>query len=63
MVAADEDDEEAFAPFELAGAHFWKNGLQYVYKKTSDGGFGNYAGRYDPLKRKIDATVPEPPVE
>jgi len=63
VVAADEDDEEAFAPFELAGAHFWKNGLQYVYKKTSDGGFGNYAGRYDPLKRKIDATVPEPPVE
>ena len=63
VVAADEDDEEAFAPFELAGAHFWKNGLQYVYKKTSDGGFGNYAGRYDPPKRKIDATVPEPPVE
>jgi hypothetical protein len=30
---------------------------------TRDGGVGDYAGRYDPLKRKIDATVPEPPVE
>ena len=63
VVEAAEDDEEAYAPFSLGGSQYWKNGLQYVYKKTSDGGFGNYAGRYDPLKRKIDATVPEPPVE
>jgi hypothetical protein len=67
VVEASEDDEEAFAPFtlEVAGVkqQYWKNGLQYVYKKTSDGGFGNYAGRYDTLKKKIDATVPEPPVE
>jgi len=63
VVAASEDDEEAFAPFSIGTQHYWKNGLQYVYKKTSDGGFGNYAGRYDPLKKKIDATVPEPPVE
>jgi len=42
---------------------YWKNGLQYVYKKTSDGGFGDYLGRYDVPKRKIDTTVPEPPVE
>jgi len=63
VVAAAEDDEEAFAPFSLGGMHYWKNGLQFVYKKTSDGGFGNYAGRYDPVKRKIDASVPEPPVE
>jgi hypothetical protein len=59
-VEASEDDEEAFKPFQ---DKFWKNGLQYVYKKTSDGGFGDYVGRYDPLKRKVDATVPEPPVE
>ena len=67
VVEASEDDEEAFAPFTLKVAgveqQYWKNGLQYVYKKTSDGGFGNYAGRYDTLKKKIDATVPEPPVE
>jgi hypothetical protein len=60
VVEASEDDEEAFKPFQ---DKFWKNGLQYVYKKTSDGGFGDYVGRYDPLKRKDDATVPEPPVE
>jgi hypothetical protein len=60
VVEASEDDEEAFKPFQ---DKFWKNGLQYVYKKTSDGGFGDYVGRYDPLKRKVDATVPEPPVE
>ena len=60
VVEASEDDEEAFKPFQ---EKYWKNGLQYVYKKTSDGGFGDYVGRYDPLKRKIDATVPEPPVE
>ena len=63
VVAASADDEEAFAPFEFKGVKYWKNGLQYVYKKTSDGGFGDYAGRYDVPKRKIDATVPEPPVE
>jgi len=63
VVAASADDEEAFAPFEFKGVKYWKNGLQYVYKKTSDGGFGDYAGRYDVPKRKIDASVPEPPVE
>ena len=63
VVQASADDEEAFAPFEFKGVKYWKNGLQYVYKKTSDGGFGDYAGRYDVPKRKIDATVPEPPVE
>ena len=68
VVEASEDDEEAFAPFTLKDRfgveqQYWKNGLQYVYKKTSDGGFGNYAGRYDTLKKKIDASVPEPPVE
>jgi hypothetical protein len=63
VVQASADDEEAFAPFEFKGVKYWKNGLQYVYKKTSDGGFGDYAGRYDVPKRKIDATVPEPPSE
>ena len=63
VVEASADDEEAFQPFELAGVKYWKNGLQYMYKKTSDGGFGAYVGRFDVPKRKIDATVPEPPVE
>ena len=63
VVEASADDEEAFQPFEFKGTKYWKNGLQYVYKKTSDGGFGDYLGRYDVPKRKIDVTVPEPPVE
>jgi len=63
VVEASADDEEAFQPFEFKGTKYWKNGLQYVYKKTSDGGFGDYVGRYDVPKRKIDTTVPEPPVE
>ena len=63
VIQASADDEEAFAPFEFKGVKYWKNGLQYVYKKTSDGGFGEYLGRYDVPKRKIDTTVPEPPVE
>jgi len=63
VVAGDEDDEETYKPFEHKDVKYFKNGLQYVYKMTRDGGVGDYAGRYDPLKRKIDATVPEPPVE
>ena len=63
VVAGDEDDEETYKPFEFKDVKYFKNGLQYVYKMTRDGGVGDYAGRYDPLKRKIDATVPEPPVE
>jgi hypothetical protein len=63
VVEASADDEEAFQSFEFKGVKYWKNGLQYVYKKTSDGGFGDYLGRYDVPKRKIDTTVPEPPVE
>jgi hypothetical protein len=63
VVAGDADDEETYKPFEFKGAKYFKNGLQYVYKMNSDGGFGDYAGRYDVPKRKIDATVPEPPVE
>jgi hypothetical protein len=30
---------------------------------SSDKGFGVWAGRYDELKKVIDARVPEPPVE
>ena len=60
VIKASTDDEEAFAPFEFKGVKYWKNGLQYVYKKSSDGGFGTYVGRYDVVKRKIDSSVPEP---
>jgi len=63
VIAGDADDEETYKPFEFKGVKYFKNGLQYVYKMTSDGGVGDYAGRYDVPKRKIDATVPEPPVE
>jgi len=63
VIAGDADDEETYKPFEFKGVKYFKNGLQYVYKMTSEGGVGDYAGRYDVPKRKIDATVPEPPVE
>jgi len=63
VVEASADDEEAFAEWEHKGAKYWKNGLQHVYKMSSDKGFGVWAGRYDELKKVIDARVPEPPVE
>ena len=63
VVEASADDEEAFAEWEHKGTKYWKNGLQHVYKMTSDKGFGAWAGRYDELKKVIDARVPEPPVE
>lgn len=63
VVEASADDEEAFAEWEHKGAKYWKNGLQHVYKQNSDKGFGAWAGRYDEIKKVIDARVPEPPVE
>lgn len=60
VVTADADDEEAFKTWTHKGTDYFKNGLNYVYRKTSKGGFGDYAGQYDPLKRAIDASVPEP---
>jgi hypothetical protein len=60
VVKASTDDEEAFQLFEFKGTKYWKNGLQYVYNRTSDGGFGTYAGLYDVVRRKIDTSVPEP---
>jgi len=63
VVEASADDEEAFAEWEHKDVKYWKNGLQHVYKMSSDKGFGVWAGRYDELKKIIDARVPEPPVE
>ena len=63
VVAGDADDEETFKDFEFKGVKYWKNGLQFVYKQNSDKGVGDYVGRFDVPKRKIDTTVPEPPVE
>ena len=63
VVAGDADDEETYKDFEFKGVKYYKNGLQYVYKQLSDKNVGDYVGRYDVPKRKIDTTVPEPPVE
>ena len=63
VVAASANNVEAFKPFTLKGEEYWKNGLNYVYAKTSDGGFGDYVGKYDATKDEIDTTVEEPPVE
>ena len=63
VVVVSDDNEEAFRDWEHKGTAYFKNGLNFVYKKTSKGGFGDYAGQYDPVKRLIDATVPEPEPE
>lgn len=60
VVAASANNIEAFSSFELNGEQYFKNGLNFVYKKTSDGGFGDYAGKYDPATKRIDTSVPEP---
>ena len=61
IVSASADDEEAFAKWEHKGVKYWKNGLQFVYKRNSDDSFGNYAGHYDVPKKNLDAQYPEPP--
>jgi hypothetical protein len=63
VVAASANNVEAFKPFTLKGEEYWKNGLNFVYKKTSEGSFGDYVGKYDATKDEIDMTVEEPPVE
>ena len=63
VVAASANNVEAFKPFTLKGEEYWKNGLNYVYAKTSEGGFGDYVGKYDATKDEIDTTVEEPPIE
>jgi len=63
VVAASANNVEAFKPFTLKGEEYWKNGLNFVYKKTSEGSFGDYVGKYDSVKDEIDTTVEEPPVE
>ena len=63
VVAGAADDEETYAHWEHKGVKYWKNGLHYLYKRNLDDSFGAWAGRFDVPKRKIDTTVPEPPVE
>jgi len=60
IVKANETNVEAFKTWEFEGKAYFKNGLNYVYKKTSKGGFGDYMGRYDPATNTIDESVPEP---
>lgn len=60
VVKADDGDEEAFKTWRHKDKDYFKNGLNYVYSKNSKGGFGDYVGQYDPVKRSIDKTIPEP---
>ena len=62
VVEASADDVEAFAPFDFKGAKYWKNGLHWVYKRTSDKGFGAWVGFWDSAK-KVIGNEEEPPVE
>jgi hypothetical protein len=60
IVRANNANAEAFKTWEHEGSMYFKNGLGYVYKKTSKGGFGDYVGRYDAASNTIDTSVPEP---
>lgn len=60
IVRANNANAEAFKTWEHEGTMYFKNGLNYVYKKTSKGGFGDYVGRFDPATNTIDTSVPEP---
>lgn len=60
VIRANENNQQAFRSWEHEGKQYFKNGLNYVYKKTSKGGFGEYVGKFDPATNTIDTTVPEP---
>lgn len=63
VVKADDGDEEAFKTWRHKEKDYFKNGLNFVYNKNSKGGFGDYVGQYNPVKRSIDTSVPEPEPE
>lgn len=61
IVSDDEIDEETFTKQQLPNSSriIYKNGLNHVRAYTPQG-VGAWLGMYDPVKKTIDASVPEP---
>ena len=61
VVSDDEIDEETFTKQQLPNSSriIYKNGLGHVRAYTPQG-VGAWLGMYDPVKKTIDASVPEP---
>ena len=61
IVSDDEIDEETFTKQQLPNSSriVYKNGLNHVRAYTPQG-VGAWLGMYDPVKKTIDASVPEP---
>ena len=58
-VIVEEIDEETFTKQQIGSKIVYKNALGHVRAYTTDGA-GIWLGMYDPVKKVIDATVPEP---
>lgn len=59
VVSDDEIDEETFTKQQIGSRIIYKNGLGHVRAYTPQG-VGAWLGMYDPVKKTIDASVPEP---
>jgi hypothetical protein len=64
VVSDDEIDEETFTKQQLPNSSriIYKNALNHVRAYTPQG-VGAWLGMYDPVKKTIDASIPEPEVE
>jgi len=58
-VIVDEIDEETFTKQQIGSKIVYKNALGHVRAYTTEGA-GIWLGMYDPVKKMIDASVPEP---
>ena len=58
-VIVDEIDEETFTKQQIGSKIVYKNALGHVRAYTTEGA-GIWLGMYDPVKKVIDASVPEP---
>lgn len=58
-VIVDEIDEETFTKQQIGSKIVYKNALGHVRTYTTEGA-GIWLGMYDPVKKVIDASVPEP---
>jgi len=64
IVSDDDIDDETFTKQQLPNSSriVYRNGLNHVRAYTPDG-VGAWLGMYDPVKKTIDASVPEPEFE
>ena len=58
-VIVDEIDEETFTKQQIGSKIIYKNALGHVRAYTTEGA-GIWLGMYDPVKKVIDTSVPEP---